>query len=258
MSRAADHLGPFAAALLDPERPAPPGLVTWNGSDPAARFAVYRNNVALSLVEALADTFPVTRELVGAPFFAAMARAFLVSDPPRSPVLSDYGDAFPAFVAAFAPAAALPYLPDLARLELLRVRAFHAADAEPLEGAAIAAQLAEPDRLPEARLTLVPSLAVLDSPYGIISLWAAHQGQGRIEDLDPARPESALVLRVGEEVLVLPVPPATAAFTAALGQGLPLGEAAALHPDLDLTQAFALLIRHGAIAAWHPPGEPSA
>mgnify|MGYP001390820627 CR=1 FL=1 len=43
----------FAAALLDAERAVPSGLVAWNGSDPARRFAIYRNNVVVSLVDAL-------------------------------------------------------------------------------------------------------------------------------------------------------------------------------------------------------------
>lgn len=51
------HQQAIAAALLDPAQPCPPGLTTWNGSDPAHRFAVYRNNVIVSLVDALADTF---------------------------------------------------------------------------------------------------------------------------------------------------------------------------------------------------------
>lgn len=51
------HQQAIAAALLDPAHPCPPGLTAWNGSDPAHRFAVYRNNVIVSLVDALADTF---------------------------------------------------------------------------------------------------------------------------------------------------------------------------------------------------------
>ena len=66
----------FADALLDPARPCPPGLRTWNGSDPARRLAVYRNNVVSSLIDALADTFPVVQRLVGTEFFRAMAGVF--------------------------------------------------------------------------------------------------------------------------------------------------------------------------------------
>ena len=61
----------FANALTDPAQPCPPGLISWNQSDVAQRFAVYRNNVMASLVDALADTFVVTQELVGPEFFRA-------------------------------------------------------------------------------------------------------------------------------------------------------------------------------------------
>ncbi len=52
MSAAAPPLSQrdFARALLDPQQPCPPGLRSWNGCDPAARFAVHRNNVVSSLV----------------------------------------------------------------------------------------------------------------------------------------------------------------------------------------------------------------
>ena len=57
----------FAQALLDPDLPCPSGLCTWNGSDPARRFAVYRNNVVVSLIDALADIVPgrFRAEIVG-------------------------------------------------------------------------------------------------------------------------------------------------------------------------------------------------
>lgn len=249
----------FAGALLDPGQPPPAGLVTWNGSDPAIRFAVYRNNVAASLVEALADTFPVTRELVGAPFFDAMARCFVAAQPPRSPVLTEYGGGFPGFVASFGPAKALVYLPDLARLELARVRAYHAADAAAVEPTVLAAHLADHHHLPDTRLTLQPSLTVLRSDHAIVSLWTVHQGVGRIEDVNPSQPECALVLRVGDDVLVLSVTRGTAAFVASLRAGGSLGRAAgaavAREPAFDLANALALLIRHGGITAWHPPGD---
>ncbi len=81
----------FAAALLTPELPSPAGLRVWNGSDPAARLAVYRNNVVSSLIDAVADSFPVTQELVGEEFFRAMAAVFVRAHPPRSKVLTHYG-----------------------------------------------------------------------------------------------------------------------------------------------------------------------
>jgi len=231
----------FCDALLDPERPCPAGLRVWNGSDPAVRFGIYRNNVAVSLVDGLAETFPVTRELVGEPFFRAMARVFATGAPPRSPVLVRWGEDFPAFVAGFPPAAGLPYLADLARLELARVRAYHAAEADALGAEDLSGYLGNPDHLPGACLILHPSLAVLVSDHAIVSLWAAHQGRGRIEEVDPVRPESALILREGDDVVVLPVGRGTAAFIAELTMA-PLCAAAAAgaakDPRFDLVQAL--------------------
>jgi hypothetical protein len=72
-------------------------LIAWNGSDPARRFAVYRNNVVVSLIDALADTFPVTQELVGEDFFRAMAGVFVRHAPPTSALLAEYGEGFSGF-----------------------------------------------------------------------------------------------------------------------------------------------------------------
>lgn len=60
---------PLPTAPLNPELPCPGGLTSWNGSDPELRFAVCRNNVMVSLIDALADTFPVVQALVGEEFF---------------------------------------------------------------------------------------------------------------------------------------------------------------------------------------------
>lgn len=253
----------FAAALLDPERPCPAQLKTWNGSDPAVRFAVYRNNVVASLTDALGETFPVVRQLVGEAFFRAMARCHVRAAPPRTRILAHYGASFAAFIEDFAPAAGLPYLPDVARLEFLRVRACHAADAPVADAGALAALLGEPARLPHLRLDLHPSLALLCSPFAIVSLWAAHQGALDIARVDPGRAEDALVLRNGLEVEVIGLAPGEAVLIGLLQEGLPLGraagEAAALAPGLNLAAPLAQLIRTGAISRFtvETPGPPA-
>lgn len=243
----------FAEALLDPEQPCPPGLTTWNGSDPARRFAVYRNNVIVSLVDALADTFAVTQELVGESFFRAMARVFAYANPPISRLLVFYGEAFPAFIECFPPAAGLPYLADVARLEFLRVRAYHAADVAPVRTEEIAAVLADADNLPHLNLAIHPSLGVLDSTAAVVSLWAAHQGVGDLVTVVPNMPETALVVRDGLDVEVLEVPRAAGVFIEALQRGETLGgamvSAQALDPDFDAAMPLALLIQKSAITA---------
>lgn len=135
----------FAQALLDPHQSVPPGIVTRNQSDPARRLAVYRNNVMVSLVDALAQTFPVTQTLVGEDFFRALCQVFVRQNPPRVRVLSSYGDELPGFIRQFTPAASLPYLADVARLEMLRLQALHAADAPAMATHDIAALVQDPN-----------------------------------------------------------------------------------------------------------------
>ncbi len=160
----------FAAALLDAGLPPPPGLRAWNGCDPARRFGVYRNNVIVSLVGALGDTFPVVKQLVGDEFFAAMAGVHVRAHPPTSPVLAHYGEGFADWLASFAPAQSLPYLPDMARLEFARLKALHAADAEPIAAAVVAQALADPEALTGLRFRWHPSLSVLESPHAVVAL----------------------------------------------------------------------------------------
>ena len=249
------HQQAIAAALLDPAQPCPPGLTTWNGSDPARRFAVYRNNVIVSLVDALADTFAVTQELVGEPFFRAMAREFAGANPPTSPLMAFYGEAFPDFIERFPPATSVPNLADVARLEYLRVRAYHAADVEPVCMEAIAAALGDEAELPFLNLSIHPAVGVLDSTAAIVSLWTAHQGLGDLATVVPDSPECALVVRDGLDIEVLKVPRATGAFIASLKRSETLGTAAAaaltFDPEFDAALPLALLIQKGAITALH-------
>lgn len=249
----------FSAALLDPDLACPPGLQTWNGSDPARRFAVYRNNVVVSLIDALADSFPVTQELVGEAFFRAMAKSFALANPPRSPVMATYGDGFPDFVAGFPQAAGLPYLGDVARLEWLRIEAYYAADRIPLDPARIGERLADSSALPGLRCALQPSLRLLASPHAVVSLWAAHQGVGDLAEIDPLTSETALVLRVDLDVEVIAIPAAAGHFVAALDAGKRLAEAmaAALAVDaaFDPVLILALLLRKGTLVALQAEGD---
>jgi hypothetical protein len=246
----------FAAALLDPRAPSPAGLRAWNGSDPGRRFAVHRNTVVVSLVAALAATFPVVRELVGGEFFQAMAGEFVRATPPASPVLAEYGEAFPDFVAAFPPAAGLPYLADVARLEWLRLQAFHAADAPALAADSMGSLAGNPEAVAGWRLRKHPATGLLRSPYAAFSLWAAHQGSDAelaLAAVDPSLAEDVLVVRPGLEVRAMALAPGGYAFFAALFADRTLAEAAqeaSLEaPRFDLAENLALMLREGAAGA---------
>lgn len=165
----------FSASLLDPGLPAPGNLIGPSGKPAGNRFSIYRNNIAVSLVDALQAGFPVVAKLVGEDFFRAMAREYIRSEIPRTPVLLEYGRGFPDFIAAFTPAQQIPYLADVARAELCWTESYHARDAMSLlslEGADISEE-----SIGLSRCILHPSMRLLSSEYPVGAIWAGHQGE---------------------------------------------------------------------------------
>jgi hypothetical protein len=248
----------FARALLDPERPLPDAVTAHTGRHPQKRFAVYRNNVVVSLIDALRTRFPATERIVGADFFAAMARVFVTAHPPRSRILHTYGDDFGDFIAAFEPAAEVPYLADVARLEAARTRAYHAADAQPLGRDDFSGL--DPNDVASLRLRPHPSLQVVRSHHPVVTIWAMNAGEMELGPVGDKGAEDALVLRPGLDVTIRSLPPGGATFLLALSAGATLAEAAtsagADDERFDLTVNLAGLIESGAITAL-APAEPS-
>ena len=247
----------FAAALMASELTFPPGLRTWNGSDPARRFSVYRNNVRSSLAAALADSFPVLSQLLGEEYFRAMALEYVQASPPRSPVLLEYGADLGDFIAGFAPLADLPYLADVARLEHLRLQSFHAADVPVLQASDLQPLLAQPEQLQELRMVTHASLRLLRSPFAVLSLWQAHQHRDEstrddaLARLDLGQGEDVVIWRPLLEVHTRQLPPGAFEVLACLQRGHALGDSlqAGSHmPGFDLQAIFNLLVHDGLLA----------
>jgi hypothetical protein len=239
----------FAAALRDPSRPPPDGVVAPDRAPSPRRFAVYRNNVTSALVSAVAGAFPAVKRIVGDDFFRAMARAYVLAEPPTQPVLLHYGSTFPDFIAGFAPAASLPYLPDVARIERAWRESYHAEDAEPVP-ASVLAGYGETE-LPSLVFRLHPSLRVVCSRYPALTVWRMNVGDGTPRPVDFSVAEEALIVRPGAEVTVRVVPPGGAAFVARLAAGGKLIEAAeaaqAADDRFDLAGNIAGLFAAGAV-----------
>jgi len=239
----------FAAALLDHGSEPPRGVVAHSSAKPVKRFGVYRNNVASGLAQALAVRFPVAEAIVGKEFFAAMARAYIARELPRSPVLLHYGASFAEFVAGFAPAQGLPYLADIVRLENARVEAYHAADIEPLAPASFADLAA--GRVEGLAFRFHPSFALVRSAYPIVTIWAMNAGELPLAPIADWSGEDALVARPRLEVLTRRLPPGGAVFLEMLAKGETLREAgeAALEEaeEFDLSANLAGMFEAGII-----------
>ena len=230
----------FVAAVLDPAQPEPDGLRDPAGRPAGKRFDVYRNNVVSSLIGALRDGFPAIHSLLGAEYFTAIAGLFVRAHPPQDPRLMHYGTEFPEFLVDFAPLAHLPYLTDVARLELAMRASYHAADHRAFGPADLAAL--PPDLVGDATLALAPSTVMLRSAFPIVGIRAkalgGHQSAPTAQDVLVAR------LEYDPEPHVLPA--GAFAFLTALHDGQTLGAAATQAndsaPDFDLSATLSLAL----------------
>jgi hypothetical protein len=247
------YAGVLAPALLDPERPAPSMVSGPNGKAASKRYAIYRNNVTVSLIEALADAFPATMRITGADFFRAMARFHVRATPPSSPLLFEYGHDFPDFIERYEYAKPVPWLADVARIERAWLDAYHAADAAPLAPQALGA--IPPEWLADTVLVPHPATRIVRSRFPATSIFAANRAEGPGGQIEAAGPEDALVTRPHLEVMVRLLPPGGAVFLKRLIAGEPLGVAAAAalvdHLAFDLSANIAGMLAAGAFTTIH-------
>jgi hypothetical protein len=230
----------FRTALLDPDRTVPAGLTDPQGRPAGRRFSVYRNNVAVSLTEAMRTAFPVVEKLVGEDFFTAMAGIFLRAHPPTSPLLMFYGQEMPDFLVAFEPVAHLGYLPDVARLELALRESYHAADATPADLSVVT-----PDALMAAHLVFAPPIRLIRSDWPLYGIWASNARAAAPPRAMTA--EDVLVVRPEFDPAPLLLPAGAGAFIAGLMAGKSFGDALDAAEGIDLTATLGLLISSGAI-----------
>lgn len=223
----------FSRALLDATAAIPDGVIGPDGQPSAKRFGVYRNNVVVSLIEAVQLAYPTVQKIVGDEYFAALAKQYVRASPPDTPMMFRYGETFPKFLEEFDSVAHLKYLPDVARLERARRQSYHSADCHEIGAEKLA--IIAPDDLPTCRLTLHPAMRIVASDHPIFSIW-------RYNNVSPEKittpQEDVLISRPDMDVLMQVLPAGSAVFLTALSNGDALGMAAELamtaSPDFDL------------------------
>ena len=211
---------------------APPETVSVWLRDAAARarrgLQAYAANAGALAERALAAAYPTIAELVGAPAFAALARACWRAHPPQRGDVAQWGSALPGFIAADPQLAGEPYLADVARLDWAVHRAEQASDAGEATIGLDRLATDDPDSL---WLHLVSGTTLLSSPHPVATIWLAHRSSAA-ERFAPVREaftrgagEQALVWRQGYKAQVTALPEAAAGFTRAVLAGLSLGQA---------------------------------
>lgn len=251
------RIAAMSLGRLDPEALA--GDVRDDREIPAAqRLRIYRNNTLLGLVDPLAATFPVVAHLVGEEFFLRMAGDFVRACPPLRPELLAYGQEFPAFIGGYEAAATVPYLADVARLELAWNFAYNAPDRAPLQPQALAAFALE--ELETLRLVPHPSLRFVASNWPVMAIWRAHQsqeGQDSLEGIDlDAGGDMLLVYRPRHDTLIRKVGSGAFAFVMALAAKQTLAasftSALAGDPDFNVSAEFSALLAAELFIEAHP------
>jgi len=243
----------FSSALMDPAGMTPRDVVGPRGKAAQKRYNVYRNNVTVSLIDALAAVFPAVQRIVGIDFFRGMARLHVRATPPTCPLLFEYGRDFAAFIEAFEHTKDLPWLADVARIERAWLDAYHAADSRPLS----IDELGEvpPDRLGDIVFTPHPTMRIVQSPYPSVAVFAANRGDDPVTPIRSDAAEDALVTRPEMDVVVRLLPAGGALFLKELARGEKLGAAAsaasANTAAFDLPLNITGMIEAGAFTSIH-------
>ncbi|SDW57998.1 Putative DNA-binding domain-containing protein [Ruegeria halocynthiae] len=238
----------FHSALLDASQPIPDGLLDAEAQPAGRRFSVYRNNVAVSLTEAMHQAFPVIARLLGAQNMDGLSGIFLRQHPPTSPLMMLYGDEFPTFLEGMEQLSHLGYLPDVARLELALRHAYHAADSQSIDPDALSIP---PEDLMRARLTLAPAAQVLRSDWPVHAIWLFNTEKNAPKP--QAGAQDVLITRPEYDPAPHSLPPGGAAWILRVQDGQTIGEAfettVAETPEFDLGTTLALLLQGGAITS---------
>lgn len=246
--------GLFTRAMMDATQDIPAGLVDQNGTQAQRRFNVYRNNVAVSLTEAMHSAFPVIAKLLGKENMDGLSGLFLRAHPPETPLMMFYGEGFPAFLEQIEQLSHLGYLGDVARLEQALRQAYHAADATPLAPERLAEL--SPEDLLRSTVDFAPAVQLLRSTWPIHAIWRFNTEENAPKP--QGEPQAVLITRPEFDPIPQILQPAEAEWLHALQQGFSIGEAleraSATDANFDLGNPLTMLLQGGALTGLNQKG----
>lgn len=215
-------------------------------------FAVYRNTVLKGATDALVANFPTIERLVGVDWLRSAAAIHARLSPPTDSRLLHYGAEFPGFLDGFEHARNMPYLGDVARLDLLWTQV-HCADEEPAIEMSTLAHLSPSDL---ATLRLTPRASCRwawfpDCPA--YTIWRSNREQLPISDELNWQSEGALLTRHAGRMQWQAASSADCAFLDACAAHQPLelavDKAVAVEPTLNPENLLIRLVSAGVFTA---------
>lgn len=187
------------------------------------RWAIYTSGYLARLVETIGHDYKAVRRVVGESSWRSLIARYLRACPPREHDIAREGRRLPEFLANDPLAAELPFLSDLARLELAMAIAFIAPDHAKLSWWGFVALGVEAASL--ERLRAVPGASVLRSAWPLSELRRLAEVHDRDVDVRiEGRAEAVLVWRRGWTATTRAVYPAEAAIAEAVIRGASLSE----------------------------------
>ncbi len=199
------------------------------------RLKVYRNNIIGGISDMMIATFPIIKDLVGEKFLAGMARSFIMKHPPGQGCLNTYGAGFAEFLEDFGPTVTLPYLPDVARLEIACNEAYYARDDHPIA----------PEDIASTPLKLRSSATLLRSDYPLLAIHDfCLNGHEENETLNLGTGgEMLMIYRPALEVQFVKLDAEEFKILSMIQNGKALTEAIEKFPDFDFQSFLARHIR---------------
>lgn len=245
----------FAEGVFVPERARLSRRIRANGLPPVRRVQVYHNNMFAALTSALQAVYPVIHRLVGTEFFGFAAAEYIRDYPSRSGNLHGFGDRFPEFLAKLPGAAAVPYLPDVARLEWAYHEVFHAAQGARLDLEGL--QAVSATQWDQLGFSLNPASRLLESRYPAVRIWEVNQetydGDQSVDLAEGG--VCVLVLRGDLDIRMYTLGPGEHAWLAALAEGLNIThayeQARMVEPQFNLDEPLKRHVMRGTLIDWH-------
>jgi hypothetical protein len=180
--------------------------VTILGSDTReaqVRLAVYQNNYAHSLTEALKATYPVILRLIGEDLFTALALDYVKQSPPTTASLLEYGEDFINHVVSHPACKELHYLVDVGQIEWCYLQCFHGPDLQSINMHHLLAH--DEDDLAQLSFSWHPNCYLLSSDYPSLTIWEANLEE-EVEEINLSEAEpSRLLLYRNDELQVVPM-----------------------------------------------------
>jgi len=215
--------------------------------EPELSLATYSDDHFNTGYEALAETFPVTRKLVGDEYFDTLAGEYCRNYPDESGEMKRFGDRFPLLLLKLSierrELDKLRFLPELARLEWLIQSAYYADRDKSFDFDALASIPMREQ--PHIIFTLSHALSLMFSDWPVFEIWRAHQqdsdGQNEL-NLHSGNQWLCVYREEGRPVVEV-IPHEIASVLGEMMQGHCLGELASHCNEID--HYLPEMVRHG-------------